>query len=349
MTDGTTFLIPVATSPVAALLAAAGTAAWLEDLGTQITGDGFDVRIANVGHGLVVSSPTPLTPAQVQATHYVGPIPRWVHTAKNGPPPTGSNPIDYEAERQHNSAYYEMLKRMRKEGETIRGLSPEQQHDLEAQAPRDFWPVAAMINQMGAITTYNKAVERWMACRTIYPELAALVWTLWSGAPDAQAQAEHEWVRLAKKHGLDKSVELPATQIVNPEQGKGANRPKADALTIGGQASFWLLEYFKFAGLYHAALPRTVQGKKDRKTYVIVPSRDGIVWHWHGRLFTKFQKEFWAASAIKMDIQAALRYTAAMLETWEGAQYGTGRRLRPSDFVEASPSHRSRISAAPLQ
>ena len=121
---------------------------------------------------------------------------------------------------------------------------------------------------------------------------------------------------------------------MNPEQGKGANRPKADALTIGGQDSFWLLEYFKYAGLYQAAVPRIVQGRKDRKTYVVIPARDGVSWRWHRDVFAQFQNDLWASSAIKMDIQAILRFTSTMLQQWEAAQSSGGRKRRPSDYID---------------
>lgn len=334
MPNATQLIVPITTSPVAAVLAAAGVAQWLGNLGRQVTGDIIDVRMAHVGSAIAVTTPTVLSPEQMRLEHYQNPLFKWIRTAKNGAAPQGIAIIDYEAERQHNAEYYETRKRYQQSGVNLRKLSQEQQNELEAKAPRSYWPVVAMVNQMSALTTYNKAAQRWFDCKPAYPQLAALIWKLFGGQPDATEQAERMWVQLATQYGLEKDPLLPATQIVNPEQGKGANRTKADALTIGGQDSFWLLEYFKFAGLHTAALPRTVQEKKDRKTYVVLPAHNGIEQRWYEETFNKFQKEFWASSAIKMDIQASLRYTATMLETWQGATSSTGRRRQPSDFVE---------------
>lgn len=326
--------IPVTTSPAAALLAAAGVAEWLAGLAQDLTGEGVDIRIANAGFSITVTTPVALTPQQVRPNHYQDPLPRWLFTAKTGAPPAGVPSLDYEGEKQHNSDYYRELERYRKLKINIKRLPQDEQRALAEKAPHPEWPVAAKINQMSAIGAYNKAVERWVACREVYPELVTIIWTLFSGMPGAIEQAEAAWERLAKKHDLEKKPLLPATQAVNPEQGKGANRAKADALTIGGRESFWLLEYFKFAGLYQAALPRIIQGKKDRKTYVIIPSKEGIELLWQRTTFKHFQQEFWASSAIKMDIQAALRYTGVMLADWEGAQRSGGRQRRPSDFIE---------------
>lgn len=329
----TTLYLPVATTPMAALLAAHGLAGWLAQLGRQVTGDGVDVRVANQGHSIVVETSASLCPKLVCPEHYQQPEPWWILTTKNGPAPKGVRVLDYEAERAHNAAYYERLKTLRNAGVNLRKLPQDQQTTLEAQAPHDYWPAAAMINQMSAIKAYNQAVERWSKCSVAYPQLVALIWTMCSGQPGAIELAMKQWETLAKQHELEKSPLLSATQVVNPEQGKGANRAKADKLDIGGRESFWLLEYFKYAGLYRGALPRTVKGRKDRKTYVVIPAREGMELEWHKKAFDAFQKEFWPNSAIKMDIVAALRYTARLLKEWEGAQRSTGRR-HVSDFVE---------------
>lgn len=327
----TQLVIPIDVSLFGAALAAAGLAAWLDDTATRLYGS-TTTRIANTGAALVVTSNVIITPHQVQPAHF-GSLLRWIGTTNTDAPPIGSNPIDYEAEKQHNAEYYEQLKTLQKAGSNPRQLTTEERNQLEQRAPRDYWPVAAVVNQMGALAAYNKAVKRWAECGSVYPELAQIIWTLCSGRPHAVEAAESEWIALAKQHGLDKSSSLAATQVVNPEQGKGANRAKADVLTIGGQEKFWLLEYFKFVGLHHAALPRTVQSRKDRKTYVVVPSRGGLEWYWYKRLFSGFQKEFWANSAIKMDIQAALRYTDQMIKEWDAARQSSLQR-HPSDFVD---------------
>lgn len=318
---------------MAALLAGHGLAGWLAQLGKALTGDLVEVRVANTGQGVLINAQANLRPEAVRSVHYQQPAIKWILTAKNGPAPQGVPILDYEGERKHNTAYYERLKGLRKAGTDLRKLPQEERIAIEQQAPRAFWPAAAIINQMGALNAYNKTIEHWGACAPVFPELATIIWTMASGKPDAFVLAAEQWKILAKQRGLEKSPLLSATQVVNPEQGKGANRAKADALTIGGLESFWLLEYFKYVGLFCAALPRTVQGRKDRKTYVLVPAHDGLELGWHQKAFTTFQQEFWASSAIKMDILASLRYTALLLRDWEGAQRSTGRRRHPSDYV----------------
>ena len=331
----TTLTIPITTTPVAALLAAAGVARWLANTTREMNaGELVPVSMRASGRSFVVTTPLDFT-AEQAAQQYQPPLCRWILTAKNGPAPAGLQLIDYEREKQHNADYYERLKQIQKLGKSMRELPDDERNAIEQSAPREFWPVAALINQMGALPAYNKAIERWEACKPVYAELVALILAMCNGQPQAIEQAEASWIKLAKQHpSLDKNPLLPATQIVNPEQGKGANRAKADALTIGGQESFWLLEYFKYAGLFNAALPRMVQSAKDRKTYAVLPSSQGVEAGWYDQVFRKFQKEMWASSSVKMDIMAVLRYTNLVLHDWEAAQRSSGRRRSPSDYVE---------------
>ena len=309
-------------------------AVWLAELGTRVTGERVSVRVAHLGHSVLVTTPTKLSPELVRLEHYQQPFVRWILTAKNGPAPGGVELFDYEAERTRNSRYYDRLKTMRQQGINLQKLSSDERNALQQQEPHVDWQVAAVINQMSAITAHNKAVLRWASCKAAYPELVTIIWAMTNGRPDALSQAMDLWQAMAKRHGLDQAPLLAATQVVNPEQGKGANRAKADALSIGGQESFWLLEYFKYLGLYHGALPRTVKGRNDRKTYVLIPAREGIATNWFRDIFRDFQKEFWSNSSIKMDIMAALHYTSLILKHWEGAKNSSGIRRKPSDYVE---------------
>ena len=326
----TDLMLPITSSPLATLLAANGVARWLADACHDLAGDNDRSVIAIAYNQQCVTLTVDCALQPSQLTRYAPPLPKWLQTSKTGPAPHGLVRFDYEAERQRNAQYYATLKQLKLEGRRIDSLPQEQRQAIE---PHLDWNIFAMLNQMGALTTYNKLIERWAACEPVYADLVGIIWTLCSGSSDGQDRAVAQWVDLAKKRGLEKDPNVSAMQAVNPEQGKGANRAKADALTIGGQDGFWLLEYFKFAGLFAAAVPRTIQSMKDRKTYVVIPSPDGIACTWQARVFGDFQKSFFANSSIKMDILAALRYTGTMLLVWEGAQRSRGRRRKPSDFV----------------
>ena len=129
----------------------------------------------------------------VRKENYLQPSFPWILTAKNGPAPKSVQILDYEHERQHNADYYARLKTLQSAGRSVRDLPDDEKRTLEEQAPRPIWPAAALINQMGALNTYNKTIERWASCRDVYPELIHIIWTLFSGEPRAVEQAEQAW------------------------------------------------------------------------------------------------------------------------------------------------------------
>src|SRR5439155_1162421 len=110
-------------------------------------------------------------------------------------------------------------------------------------------------------------------CIDVFPELLQIVIDAFAISPNRLEEAQKQWKLLQNQHALSGKMEVTASQTVNPDQGKGANRPKADALTIHNLDSFWLLEALKFAGCFEAAAHYVVRGSKDRKTYVALPCK----------------------------------------------------------------------------
>jgi len=115
---------------------------------------------------------------------------------------------------------------------------------------------------------------------------------------------------------------------------KGQNRAKADKLSMGNVKGFWLLEWLKAVGFYHAALTKQLRGVKDRKTYVLAPSEidlevSGKVMHaFRGRMAR-------TETAIRSDVLASLRYTQALLEFTRQRE---GASLKARLFKHQRPS-----------
>src|SRR6266516_363179 len=79
--------------------------------------------------------------------------------------------------------------------------------------------------------------------------------------------AEKSWAAEVKQKGIKRR--LTASQVFNPIQGKGSNRPKADRLTMDNQDHFWLMEYLKVVGVFSAVAPCAFPDDDMRKTYVL--------------------------------------------------------------------------------
>ncbi|MCP4418055.1 MAG: hypothetical protein GY805_15640 [Chloroflexi bacterium] len=253
------------------------------------------------------------------------PLFRGLNTAKkNADVP---RPVDYLMHQRNNQTYFDSREK---------GISHDELGKQGITPPVPDWPVWAVVNQMAAIGTYNKLAELWYAHQHCFPILLELILEMYRERPNRYAEAIATWKKLAKENSIAGNGQIAQLQVVNPGMGKGGNRSKATGLSIGGLKGFWISEYLKFAGMFSAALPRTVSGKKDRKTYVIQPKK--LSWETHQQVFPKFQETLRARTAAQMDILATLGYCEVYLKQWKAGQ-GTGMgwltKSKPGNHVAA--------------
>lgn len=245
--------------------------------------------------------------------------------------------VDYEAEKQKNQAYFDWL----------RGLNAEDkrravQGELQGpDSPRADWDVFRAINP-AALQAYNSLMATWWQGRAAFPDLLKALLQLTATSPNDEAGAEASWVKVCKAQGLEKPKAATASQLFNPAQGKGTNYPKAEWRAPGNLKGFWMLEWLKAVGLFHGGFTRIVanpsdpRNAKDRKTYVLCPLH--LDWGEHQEVLKHFRPAMvGSATAIKLDILAALRYTDAFLKHYEEAKVEDQALelfgQRPSDLV----------------
>jgi hypothetical protein len=240
---------------------------------------------------------------------------------------------DYEELRQRERDYFAALENLRKEGITLAQLpkNSDRRNRVEELRPLPEWQIITMVNQMGALSAYNEVAGLWQNCAKVFPELLQIVIDAFSTFPNRLEEAQKQWKLLQNQQALVGKVEVTASQTINPDQGKGANRPKADALTIHNLDSFWLLEALKFAGCFEATAHYVVRGSKDRKTYVALPCKLEI--STHRKIFDEFRSHLWPATAVKLDVMATLRYCHVFIEKWWEAQTTTGFLPHPDDYI----------------
>jgi hypothetical protein len=334
-----TYYVDKSTYTFADVLAAYGLGRLLSRI-IEDTEEDVEVRIRDDGSYYAISLNRPLEKAWVARCRYFNEVP-FILTAKMkkaGAVPEGVTVVDYEAQRENNTLYYEGRRQLPPEARRP-GASPDQYPELRAvldHKPRLDWGIIAQVNQMSAISAYNGMVMAWAEGRSCFVEHLDLILQMFVTSPNDVVGAMAGWKNLAKAYNLSGKVEAAATQVFNPATGKGANRAKADALTIGGQKNFWLLEYLKLIGMREAGLPRVISGVKDRKTYVLLPVNIKI--NTSQRVFQAFNEALWPNSAVKMDILAAFRYAEVFLRQWEAGQIDD-RRIRrlggqPGNYVQ---------------
>lgn len=202
--------------------------------------------------------------------------------------------------------------------------------------PDTLLPLYLVINQMKVAASFNEPVIRW---RELSPELLRehirLLLDLFSVTPNPLEQTVVAWKQLAKTHNLGDSG-MTMLQVVNPTTGKGANRAKANALTIGGLDEFWLLELLKFAGFFALAHPQTISDSKDRKTYVLRPRNIKV--SLLDNLMKTFREVLWANTPAKLDVLAVLMFTRVLVQHERNALSAEEGDRPPWDIC--SPSER---------
>lgn len=183
-------------------------------------------------------------------------------------------------------------------------------HDMNPP-PDTLLPLYLVINQMKVASSFNEPVIRW---RELPPDLLRhhirLLLDLFSITPNSLEQAVAAWKQLAKTHSLG-DPGMTMLQVVNPTTGKGANRAKANALTIGGLDEFWPLELLKFAGFFALAHPQTIADSKDRKTYVLRPRNVKV--SLLDELMKMFREVLWPNTPAKLDVLAILMFTRVLV------------------------------------
>ena len=244
--------------------------------------------------------------------------------------------VDYEAERDKRAEFFELRKGLSKEAQIALGRK-ERHTELEVlrgKYPHCDWDIFRAINPQ-ALIGYNKLMAQWWAVQEALPEVLALLRDLFAQTPNDLVAAVTAWKKLDKTHGWGIKAGTTAAQIYNPSQGKGQNRAKADNLRMDNiKDAFWLVEWLKAVGFYHAALTKQLRGVKDRKTYVLAAAEidlgesDKIMSAFQGRMAR-------AETAIRSDVLASIRYTQTMLEFTRQRE---GASLKARLFKHRQPS-----------
>lgn len=211
--------------------------------------------------------------------------------------------VDYEAVKQERAEYFEWRK-------TIPNIDAIPS-DARRAVPDLDWAIYRALNP-AALPGYNTMLQAWgKAMARIPGETLGLLLDLFSTTPNDLERAVQRWKKLDKAHNLGIKAEVTNLQLYNPDQGKGQNRVKADRLEMNNVAGFWMLEVLKAAGLYQGGITNTVQGGKDRKSYVLAPTSLNLADN--RNIMEKFKPAMQIAQPpIKFDIKATIEYCKAM-------------------------------------
>jgi hypothetical protein len=336
-----TYYVDKTTDTFADVLLAYGVASLLERLLQAHVGQ-RTVRVQDAGSVYAIVLEDPIEEGFEEIDWFCD-LP-FIHTRSKKPPDGWPGVVvNYDAEREKRSAYFEARRQLSPEARRP-GATVDEHPELAAVLalePRPDWDILAQINQMQSITAYTQVLSAWFECRARFSDLLRLLLALFASTPNDVDEALATWKAMKKQNLLKAKDTVSLVQVLNPGMGKGINRPKADgAHRLGNLNSSWLLEFLKFWGMRRAGVPRIVQtpqptarpGPRDRKTYVLRPIN--VTLETHEKVYRAFNRAMWANTAVKMDVLAALRYTGVFLDQWLAGQLADVRwGEEPGDYM----------------
>lgn len=311
-------------------------------------GDAADVRLVDEGQAYALELSEPLLEEYVQRCPFFVGAP-FLLTPKNlkklpqDVPLDTPSVVDYQAQKERRAEFFELLKGLSREARAARARGQEhaELEALRGTAVHEHWDIFRALNP-GALDAYNSCAAAWHEGRGAFCELVDALLLLIASTPNDLEGSEHAWAETCRARGWSKPKPATASQILNPAQGKGQNRPKADGAAMQNLKGFWLPEYLKAVGMYQAGLtrivanPRDPRNAKDRKTYVLAPL--DITFGVHEDIMQRFRRAMEGSStAVKLDILSALRYARAFLDyTESGRRHSVAEQWfnkRPGDLV----------------
>ena len=175
--------------------------------------------------------------------------------------------------------------------------------------------------------SYNAVVIRWAKYRDGFSTSVSTILRMFA-APETDLNAiAQEWRKLSEAQSDD--VRITSSQALNPMQGQGQNKPKANALdTRQNLKEFWLLEYLKAVGFWRCAAPQLIRpplrnptnrdwDKADWKVYVLAPRTLSL--SAQREAFDRFRSVISSETSLKSDVVYVLLFSRHWLSYVEAA------------------------------
>ena len=230
------YFINKSTGTFADVLATYGLAKILDRILAQALGEGARRRvwIQDTGPYYLIELDHVLKPEWVEDCDHFTPA-AYVKTSKTIVPPEGSSVRDVDEAWEQFNRYRERRENFRETSEHMTEDARRQREDM--QPPHD-WSVVVLLGtqEMQALSTYNKIVRQWSLTKDYFTvNLQTLLYMCAMPYTDI-GEVTDTWRSKVKITGVEH--EVTAIQLLNPHQGRGLNRSKANSLTMGNKNRF---------------------------------------------------------------------------------------------------------------
>lgn len=280
------------------------------------------VTIQDCGSYYQLTLPGAIEPANIEQVEHPFAVGRGMPLVKQSKEKNGGRPsegFDYEDHQKQKAIYVKQMQDLGVAGRKRYQSNPQAEEFSYIVSPPDAdLGLYACLSHFKVDGAYNSLCKQWLGdgAKTFQANLM-LILEAFSSHPNAADVAAERWSKLVKEKLVLDGASDTLLQVVNPASGKGGNAPKATGASAGNLKGFWLTEYLKFVGFFTIAAPLLIQKVKDRKTYVLHPTRvdlDAL-----RAVMKTFRASFYSSTAVKLDILAALQFTQALVKHIQAA------------------------------
>jgi hypothetical protein len=231
---------------------------------------------------------------------------------------------EWKKERQNllNQIYKECQGKEKKAEKERRILEVEKIYEDEKRIDSAL-DVYAQINSPNNFPSFDKLYKNFLINKDHFPQFIDEI--LHTYGVDNYVNKEFE--KTIKNLSFSKIV--TATQLYNPNQGQGLNKPKADGLNRKNFDSSWICENMKISGSLTDMVCQLVKVGSSYDLKVFVPDYKQVNYRFKSTLMPNFKKHLKGNTPIEIDILNILLLTQMIIEH-SGFM---GRRKKVKDIV----------------
>lgn len=183
--------------------------------------------------------------------------------------------------------------------------------------------VYAQINSPNNFPSFDKLYHNLMGNKDYFPQFINEILRCYA----EENYINKEFDKTIKNLTFSKNV--TATQLYNPNQGQGLNKPKADGLNRKNFDSSWISESMKVSGALSDMICQLVKVGSSYDLKVFVPEYKEVNYRYKESLMPRFKKHLKGNTPIEIDILNILLLTQIVIEH----SGFIGRRKKVKDIV----------------